>query len=76
MAIANNPAWHIVRFEQSCSEVRWSGRLAGLAVEAEASGFPCTAEQLRHLAGYVLDEAATKYDDGQPDLDGDEPHLA
>jgi hypothetical protein len=66
MAKANNPAWHITHFGQACPEVRWSGRLTRLAAEAAAGGFPCTAEHLRHLAGYVLDEAATKYDGGQP----------
>src|SRR5271156_3997478 len=68
MAQANNPAWHVMRFGQACPEVRWSGRLTLLAAEAEAEagGFPCTAEHLRHLAGYVLDEAATKYDGGPP----------
>ena len=64
MAKATKPAWHGANLAQACPEVRWSGRLTRLAAEAESGGFPCTAEQLRHLAGYVLDEAATKYDDG------------
>jgi hypothetical protein len=76
MARANNPAWNIANVGQACPEVRWSGRLSRLAAEADAGGFPCTAEQLRHLAGYVLDEAATKYDGGQPDLGDGEPGIA
>ncbi len=76
MAKASNPTWHVVRFGQACPEVRWSGRLTLLAAEAEAGGFPCTAEQLRHLAGYVLDEAATKHHGGQPDHSDGEPGIA
>lgn len=75
MAKATNPPWHTPRFGRTCAEVHWSGRLARLAVEAEAGGFPCTAEQLRHLAGYVLDEAATKYGGGRPDLGDGEAGL-
>jgi hypothetical protein len=75
MAKTNNTAGHIVHFGQSCPEVLWSGRLARLAAEAQTSGFPCTAEQLRHLAGYVLDEAATKYHGGQPQYGDGEPDL-
>ena len=53
-----------------------SGRLARLANEVEADGFPFTAEHLRHLASYVLDEAAVKYSDLQPDSDGGDPGPA
>lgn len=76
MAKASNPDWHVMRFGQACPEVRWSGRLTRLAAEAAAGGFPCTAEHLRHLAGYVLDEAATKYDGGQPQAGDGEPSIA
>ena len=75
MAKATKPAWHGAGLGRACPEVRWSGRLTRLAAEAEAGGFPCTAEQLRHLAGYVLDEAATKYDDGS-DVGACEPGVA
>jgi hypothetical protein len=74
MGKATNPTWHTRRFGQGCPEVHWSGRLARLATDADADGFPCTAEQLRHLAGYILDEAATKYGGG-PDLGDGETGL-
>ena len=48
-----------------------SGRLATLANEAAADGFPFTAEHLRHLAGYVLDEAALRHSDLQLDSEDD-----
>ncbi len=76
MAKSTTPAWHTPRFGRACPEVSLSGRLARMAGEADARGFPCTAEQLRHLAGYILDEAATKYCGGQPDLGDGEPGVA
>ena len=75
MARVTNRVWPIPRLGPACPEVRWSGRLTRLAAEAEAGGFPCTAEQLRHLAGYILDEAATRYD-GEPDAGADGPGMA
>lgn len=73
MAKSTNPAWHPAAPGQACREVALSGRLTRLAGEAEASGFPSTAEHLRHLAGFVLDEAATKYGSDQPGLGDREP---
>ncbi len=76
MAKPTNPEWHIAGSGQACREVALSGRLTRLAGEAQASGFPFTAEHLRHLAGFVLDEAATKYGGGQPDFGDGEPGIA
>jgi hypothetical protein len=45
----------------ACREVAFSQCLVTLAREAESVGLPFTAEHLRHLAGFVLDEAALKY---------------
>jgi hypothetical protein len=53
MAKSTTPAWHAGRFGRACPEVSLSGRLARMADEADARGFPCTAEQLRHLARYT-----------------------
>ena len=61
MAKATDRDWQVARQNEACREVTLSGRLTRLAGEAEVSGFPSTAEHLRHLAGYVLDEAAEKY---------------
>ncbi|GEM_PF-4947130 len=44
--------------DETCAEVTMSRRLAGLAADALAEGFPFVAEHLKHLALYVLDEAA------------------
>lgn len=67
MTTSTNPTWPVGRSGQANREVTWSGRLAKLANEVAADGFPFTAEHLRHLAGYVLDEAATKYADRPSD---------
>ena len=53
-----------------------SGRLTRLAGEADVGGFPYTAEHLRHLAGFVLDEAAAKYSGGPPGRGDGEPGTA
>ena len=76
MAKTTKPDWPIMRSEQACREVTLSGRLTRLASEAQASGFPFTAEHLRHLAGFVLDEAAAKYSGGPPGLGDSEPGIA
>jgi len=68
MAKANTQDWHVEQVGQACREVALSERLTQLAREAEVCGFPFTAEHLRHLAGFVLDEAAAKYDVGWRDL--------
>jgi hypothetical protein len=57
----------------ACPEIELSRRLAALARDAEAAGFPFTAEHLRHLAGYVLDETALKYTDERTGGDDDAP---
>jgi hypothetical protein len=66
MAKATDPNWPVVRLGQAYREVALSRRLAKLSSEASADGFPSTAEHLRHLASYVLDEAATKYNGLRP----------
>jgi hypothetical protein len=76
MAKPTNSGWHVAGSGQACREVTLSGRLTRLAGEAQASGFPFTAEHLRNLAGFVLDEAAAKYSGGQPDLGDGEPGMA
>jgi hypothetical protein len=76
MAKTIKPDWPVMRSGQACREVTLSGRLTRLAGEAQANGFPYTAEHLRHLAGFVLDEAAAKYSGGQPDLGDGEPGMA
>jgi hypothetical protein len=76
MAKTTKPEWPVTRLGQACREVTLSGRLTRLAGEAEVSGFPCTAEHLRHLAGFVLDEAAAKYSGGLPRLGDGEPGMA
>jgi len=73
IANANDPTWPGARSGPANREVAWSGRLAKLAHEVAADGFPFTAEHLQHLAGYVLDEAAAKYSGQQPDNDGGGP---
>jgi hypothetical protein len=40
------------------------------------TGFPFTAEHLRRLAGFVLDEAAVKYNDLQRDSENSGPAAA
>jgi len=62
MAKATRRDWHVGQIGPASREVALSGLLAHLAVEAEICGFPFTAEHLRHLAGFVLDEAAAKHD--------------
>jgi hypothetical protein len=76
MAKTTNPAWSFVGSQQACREVAFSGRLATLANEAAAEGFPFTAEHLRHLAFYVLDEAALRHSDLQLDSEDEGPGPA
>jgi hypothetical protein len=76
MAKATRRDWHVGQIGQACREVALSGHLTLLAREAEICGFPFTAEHLRHLAGFVLDEAAAKYDVGRPDLGEGGPGVA
>ena len=59
---------------EACAEVTMSRRLAGLAADALAEGFPFVAEHLKHLALYVLDEAA--YAKGMRPTVEDDPDLA
>ncbi|MGE0224583.1 MAG: hypothetical protein AB7F35_13245 [Acetobacteraceae bacterium] len=42
----------------TCAEVVMSRRLAALASDAITEGFPFVAEHLKHLALFILDEAA------------------
>jgi hypothetical protein len=76
MTKATRRDWHVERLGQACREVTLSGQLTRLAGEAEVCGFPFTAEHLRHLAGFVLDEAAAKYGGGQAGLGGGDPGNA
>jgi hypothetical protein len=69
MAKSTDRDWHQGSLGRAPREVSLSKRLATLAREAEAGGFPFTAEHLRHLASGVLDEAALKYSSGQTDGD-------
>ncbi len=75
MTKATSRNWHVDPAGQACREVAISGLLTQLAREAEICGFPFTAEHLRYLAGFVLDEAATKYDVGWRDLGDGGPGM-
>ena len=68
--------WNFTESQQDCAEVSLSLRLATLAKEAAMTGFPFTAEHLRHMAGFVLDEAAVKYNDLQLDSEDSDPAAA
>lgn len=76
MAKTTNPAWYSAGSLEACPEVALSAQLATLASAADAVGFPFTAEHLRQLALYVLDEAAVKYSDLAPDSDADDADRA
>jgi hypothetical protein len=75
MANPTSRNWHIEQTGQACREVTLSGHLTRMAGEAEVCGFPYPAEHLRHLAGFVLDEAAAKYDVERPVLGDGEPGM-
>jgi len=72
----SSTTWNFTESRQECPEVSLSWRLATLAKEAAMTGFPFTAEHLRRLAGFVLDEAAVKYNDLRRDSENSGPAAA
>ena len=76
MEKTSGKTWNFAESKQECPEAGLSWRLATLAKEAAITGFPFTAEHLRRLAGFVLDEAAVKYNDLQRDSENSGPAAA
>jgi hypothetical protein len=70
---ATETKWHVGSIGSGCPEIVLSERLAALAREAETEGFPFTAEHLRYLAAFVLDETALRYGDPPTDCEDDAP---